>query len=246
MSVSGLVRIFLRTLLVQGSLNFSRMQNLGFAFALLPWIREKGSRTGCVREMLLRHLQYFNTHPYFAAPIIGAVLHMEERDEDGPSEVGRLKEVLMGPYAAIGDVFFWGALKSLGSIAAFFPALIGMPLAPLILLTLYNPAHFAFRIAGFADGCRRGRMSVEFIRSLELPDLSRRIRRLTVVLLGTVAALAVSTVDMEWPELWRTTAGLAMLPAMLILFAAMKRGVPQLVFPYAMVGICCMISYGYV
>jgi PTS system mannose-specific IID component len=244
MQTFGLVRILLRTLLVQGSLNFSRMQNLGLSFALMPWIRLQAARSGNVPELLRRHLQYFNTHPYFVAPIAGAVLHMEQKGENG-EEVARLKTVLMGPYAAIGDAFFWGALKPLSSIAAFFPAFIGMPVAPFILLILYNPAHIALRIAGFISGWRHGRMSVEFFRKLELPELGRRIRQVAAAVLGASAALTLSAAGAEWLDPWRATVELAALPVVLVLFVALRRGLSRIGLQYGLVGICCVVSYFY-
>ncbi|OPY90096.1 MAG: Mannose permease IID component [Syntrophaceae bacterium PtaU1.Bin231] len=245
MRTFGLVRIFLRALLVQGSLNFSRMQNLGFAFALMPWIRAQAERSGNAPELLRRHLQYFNTHPYFVAPIAGAVLHMEHKGEEGGDEVARLKTALMGPYAAIGDSFFWGALKPLSSIAAFFPAFIGMPAAPIILLILYNPAHIALRIAGFAAGWRSGKMSVEFVRRLELPELGRRVRQAAAAVLGVAAALALSSSQAEWLEAWRVTGELATLPVILLLFVALRRGISRIGLQYGLVGICGVLSYFY-
>jgi len=244
METFGLFRIFWRTLLVQGSLNFSRMQNLGLCFALMPWIRLQAARSGNVPELLRRHLQYFNTHPYFVAPIAAAVLHMEHKGENG-EEVARLKTVLMGPYAAIGDAFFWGALKPLSSIAAFFPAFIGMPIAPLILLILYNPAHIALRIAGFISGWRNGRMSVELFRKLELPELGRRIRQVAAAVLGAAAALTLSTAGAEWLDPWRATVELAALPVVLLLFVALRRGLSRIGLQYGLVGICCVVSYFY-
>jgi PTS system mannose-specific IID component len=244
METFGLVRIFLRTLLVQGSLNFSRMQNLGLSFALMPWIRLQAARSGNVPELLHRHLQYFNTHPYFVAPIAGAVLHMEHKGESG-EEVARLKTALMGPYAAIDDAFFWGALKPLSSIAAFFPALIGMPVAPFILLILYNPPHIVLRIAGFISGWRNGRMSVEFFRKLELPELGRRIRQAAAAVLGAAAALTLSTAGAEWLDPWRATVELAALPVVLLLFVALRRGLSRIGLQYGLVGICCVVSYFY-
>ena len=52
------------------------------------------------------HLQMFNTHPYLTAAVIGSVVRLEE---DGDKlEADHLKKAVMGPYAAIGDSFFWG------------------------------------------------------------------------------------------------------------------------------------------
>ena len=103
-------KIWFRSLTVQASLNFWRMQNLGFCYALLPWIRQAGGDRDQMARRLTRHLQPFNTHPYLTAPVLGAVLHAETRPDasaDGAAAQA-LKNALTGPYAAIGDAFFWG------------------------------------------------------------------------------------------------------------------------------------------
>ena len=85
------------------------MQGLGFAYAIAPLAAaeaEPGQRE--TSALLARHLQRFNTHPYMAAPIIGSVSRLEA--ENRFSETADLKNALMGPYAAIGDPFFWGAI----------------------------------------------------------------------------------------------------------------------------------------
>ncbi|HOD37061.1 MAG TPA: PTS system mannose/fructose/sorbose family transporter subunit IID [Syntrophales bacterium] len=187
MKAADLRKIFLRSLLVQGSWNFWRMQNLGFAFAMMPLLQAGNGRIES-REFITRHLQRFNTHPVLTAPIVGAVSRLEE--EGLPEEAALLKETLMAPYAALGDSLFGNSLKPLSAAGSLVAAFLGSILAPLICLALYNPLHLWVRLQGFKAGYSRGKEGVDFIRALNVPLLASRIRWCVAVVLGIVAFLA--------------------------------------------------------
>jgi mannose PTS system EIID component len=165
------------------------MQGLGFAYAVSPLAKAK-DETGRpeASALLVRHLQRFNTHPYMTAPIIGSVSRLEA--ENRFSETADLKNALMGPYAAIGDPFFWGSLRPFSGIAAVCLAIKGFFFAPLLFMLLFNPVHLWVRICGFITGWQQGKNAVEFIRRLELPALSGRIRWCSTLLLGIATYLA--------------------------------------------------------
>ena len=81
--------------------NYERMQAAGYAWAMVPVIRElyEGEEEQC--RQLERHMQFYNCHPGASALIMGADVALEENYE---TEVGdNLKVALMGPLAAIGD-----------------------------------------------------------------------------------------------------------------------------------------------
>ncbi len=64
--------VFLRSNLFQGSWNFERMQALGFCFSMVPAIRRLYPENNDARKQAIkRHLEFFNTHPYVAAPVLG-------------------------------------------------------------------------------------------------------------------------------------------------------------------------------
>ena len=90
-------RVFLRSLLIQSSLNFWRMQNLGFAFSSIPLVRKLGKNRRQISNMLTRYLQFFSPHPYMSGPVLGSVLRLEEDFfEDGNCpEADKLKKVLI-------------------------------------------------------------------------------------------------------------------------------------------------------
>src|SRR5438067_1032257 len=103
-----LVRVFLRSLLLQAAWNRRGMQNLGFAYAIAPALKALYPDPAQRRDAVRRHLGFFNCHPYMAAAILGGSIHHEERiaqGSEGAEEVQRYKRTLQGPLAALGDGF---------------------------------------------------------------------------------------------------------------------------------------------
>jgi len=210
------------------------MQGLGFAYAMAPLAAERGERVQPETSALLaRHLQRFNTHPYLAAPLIGSVTRLES--ENRFSEVNDLKNALMGPYAAIGDSFFWSSLRPLSGIAAVCIAFKGILLAPLLFLVLYTPAHLWVRIRGFITGWQQGKNGIEFIRRLDLPEKSRWTRWCSTVLLGIGAYLASTAEQIHTlfqPFILGQVGGLLVILAS---FLAVRKGLSPLTILYGSV-----------
>ncbi len=105
-----------RALLLQASWSFDRMQTLGFAYAIEPVLRKFYPDRKEYQARLKDHLEYFNTQPYFATFILGAVMRKEEdraRGEDGAREVVRLKNCAHGPVGSIGGQFLLGSAQAI-------------------------------------------------------------------------------------------------------------------------------------
>lgn len=71
-------RVWWRSQFLQGSWNYERMQNMGWAYALIPALKKLYTSPEDRAAALERHMEFFNTHPYVAAPIIGVTLALEE------------------------------------------------------------------------------------------------------------------------------------------------------------------------
>ncbi|MBN2439331.1 MAG: PTS system mannose/fructose/sorbose family transporter subunit IID [Deltaproteobacteria bacterium] len=240
MKSSTLLGIFLRSLTIQVSFNFWRMQNLGFAFAVLPMIRRQDGDPIRIAASLTGHLQMFNTHPYMVAPVIGAVVRIEE---DGrTSEAVELKKALMGPYAAIGDSFFWGALRSFSAVGAVIVAFTGNLAAPLAFLLLYNPCHLWVRGKGFLEGYRRGKSGIDFIRELDLPAAAGRIRFLSLILIGVLAAVTVemACLPRDFPSEIPAAAALGLF---ILSALGIHKGISPVKILYGMTLLCMGISF---
>jgi len=153
--------VFLRSNLFQGSWNFERMQALGFCFSMVPAIRRLYPENNEERRQAIRrHLEFFNTHPYPAAPILGVTLAMEEQRANGApiddAAINGIKVGLMGPLAGVGDPIFWGTMRPVFAALGAGIAMSGSLLGPLLFFILFNAVRLLFRYYGVAYGYKKG------------------------------------------------------------------------------------------
>ncbi|WP_213993663.1 PTS mannose transporter subunit IID [Sodalis sp. dw_96] len=153
--------VFYRSNLFQGSWNFERMQALGFCFAMVPAIRRLYPENNDERKQAIRrHLEFFNTHPYVAAPVLGVTLAMEEQRANGApiddAAINGLKVGLMGPLAGVGDPIFWGTVRPVFAALGAGIAMSGSLLGPVLFFVLFNFVRLLVRYYGVAYGYRKG------------------------------------------------------------------------------------------
>ncbi len=190
-----LARVFWRCLFLQAAWNRRGMQNLGFACAIDPALRELYPDAERREEALRRHLGFFNCHPYMAAAILGGAIHHEEKVAAGAEPSDRplqYKQTLQGPLAALGDGFFWTALRPFFGALAALGALLAGGKAIVAALVVYNVIHLALRFGLFRAGYRRGDAIVGDIAKLGLPVVADRLRAAGAALCGLAAALVVA------------------------------------------------------
>ena len=140
--------VMLRSQFLQGSWNYERMQNLGWAYSLIPAIKKLYTNKEDQAAALKRHLEFFNTHPYVAAPIMGVTLALEEEKANGTdiedAAIQGVKIGMMGPLAGIGDPVFWFTVRPiLGALGASL-AQAGNIAGPLIFFIGWNLIRMAF------------------------------------------------------------------------------------------------------
>ena len=133
---------------LQGSWNYERMQNGGWCYAMIPAIKKLYSSTEDRAAALKRHLEFYNTHPYVSAPVIGVTLALEEERANGaPVEdqaIQGVKVGMMGPLAGVGDPVFWFTIRPiLGALGASM-ALSGSIVGPLLFFLAWNIIRMAF------------------------------------------------------------------------------------------------------
>ncbi len=221
------------------------MQNLGLAFSLLPLARRMQGDRERIAAFLTRHLQLFNTHPYLSGPIIGSVARMEEQNLEGGDDgrsISNYKNALTGPYAALGDAFFWGALKPCAATYAVLVALVHVIVAPFACLVLFNPAHLWVRIKGFTEGYTHGREGIEFVRRLDLQRLAARVRWLSLAGLGACAAVSCRNVSFSSGQPFILLTKGVYLALLLLCYWGIRNGISQVTMLYSMFLIGCVIS----
>ncbi|MCU1864826.1 PTS system mannose/fructose/sorbose family transporter subunit IID [Enterococcus faecium] len=137
-----------RSTFIQGSWNYERMQNGGWSFSMIPAIKKLYKTKEERSAALKRHLEFFNTHPYIASPILGVTLALEEERANGAPvddvAIQGVKVGMMGPLAGVGDPVFWFTVRPmLGALGASL-AMGGNILGPIIFFLGWNIIRWAF------------------------------------------------------------------------------------------------------
>ncbi|MDF7670623.1 PTS system mannose/fructose/sorbose family transporter subunit IID [Orbaceae bacterium ESL0721] len=149
-----------RSTFLQGSWNYERMQNGGWVYAMIPAIKKLYPMKEDRSAALKRHLEFFNTHPYLAAPVFGVTLALEEERANGAPvddvTIQGVKVGMMGPLAGVGDPVFWFTVRPmLGALGASL-ALSGNVLGPILFFLLWNIIRWGFIWYTLEFGYRTG------------------------------------------------------------------------------------------
>jgi PTS system mannose-specific IID component len=193
-SLLTLCRVFWRSLFLQASWNPRGMQNLGFASAIAPALKELYPDPQKRAEAARRHLEFFNCHPYMAAAILGGAVRLEERVAAGiaqPEYISQFKRALGPPFAALGDGFFWLALRPATALmAAVTVPFIGLWSVALFLV-LYNSVHLVARVWMFRSGYTKAEGVVEDLARAHYANATPLLKGIGAALAGAMAARAV-------------------------------------------------------
>ncbi|WP_220740921.1 PTS system mannose/fructose/sorbose family transporter subunit IID [Leuconostoc miyukkimchii] len=185
-----------RSQFLQGSWNYERMQNVGWAYTLIPAIKKlyktKEDRTAALK----RHLEFFNTHPYVASPIIGVTLALEEERANGAAiddtAIQGVKIGMMGPLAGIGDPVFWFTVRPiLGALGASLAA-SGNILGPILFFVLWNLIRISFIWYTQEFGYRAGSAITQDLSGGLLKDITKGASILGMFILAVLVERWVS------------------------------------------------------
>ena len=192
---------FLRVFVIQTVWNFERYLSYGVAYVLLPVLKKIYPLPEERAQALSRHLEYFNTHPYMASFVLGAVIRMEEEKQLLPKakqkqkeeEISALKVGMMGPIAAMGDNLFWATIRPYCGLMAVtlvlsqaFQVKGQYWIIPLLFLVVYNVAHVGLRLMGFVQGYRHSDQVVLTLRKYGFQEAIRGLRLASILLLGVL------------------------------------------------------------
>ncbi|MDO4667697.1 MAG: PTS system mannose/fructose/sorbose family transporter subunit IID [Streptococcus sp.] len=189
-------KVWWRSTFLQGSWNYERMQNLGWAYSLIPAIKKLYTKEEDRSAALERHLEFFNTHPYVAAPIIGVTLALEEEKANGvdidDAAIQGVKIGMMGPLAGIGDPVFWFTVRPiLGALGASL-ALSGNIIGPLLFFFGWNAIRMAFLWYTQEIGYRAGSEITKDMSGGILQDITKGASILGMFILAVLVQRWVS------------------------------------------------------
>ena len=188
-----LINIFIRSNFRLGSFNFDRMQAIGFCVSLLPALRKvyKDDKQEMAAAMK-RHLEFFNTQPFLATPIMGITAAMEEKKANGADisdqTISGVKVGLMGPLAGVGDPIFWGTLRPVLAALGAGIALTGSIMGPLIFFLVFNAIRLATNWYGVMYGYSKGTELVDEMGGNKMRFLTEGSSVLGLLVMGALVA----------------------------------------------------------
>ena len=186
-----LFNIFVRSNFLLGSFNFERMQAIGFCVSLIPALK-KLYQGDDLKAALKRHLEFFNTQPFLATPIMGIIAAMEEKKANG-AEIGEdtisgVKVGLIGPLAGVGDPIFWGTLRPVLAALGAGIALTGSIVGPLIFFIGFNLIRLLTNYFGVKYGYEKGTELVNEVGGNRMRYLTEGSSVLGLLVMGALVA----------------------------------------------------------
>lgn len=183
----GMVRSWLRALLVQSSWNYERMIGVGVAFASEPILRKLPSGVGGheYHEALGRATTQFNSHPFLAGAAIGALGRAEHQGLP-LEQMSRFRTALAGPLGSVGDKLVWAGSLPIASAIGLTLAVVVSPIAAVVvLLAVHNTVNVSLRVWALRAGWHGG---ISVASRLGVPTLKWGLR---IAGPGTALALGV-------------------------------------------------------
>lgn len=186
-----------RSTFLQGSWNYERMQNGGWVFAMIPAIKklyptDKQEQAAALK----RHLEFFNTQPYVASPVLGVTLALEEDRANGApvddTAIQGVKVGMMGPLAGVGDPVFWYTVRPIVGALGASLAMSGSLLGPILFFVIWNIVRWAFMWYTQEFGYKAGSMITEDLSGGLLQKVTKVASILGMFVLGSLIQRWVS------------------------------------------------------
>ena len=150
LSKSDRLHVWWRSTFLQGSWNYERMQNGGWAYSLIPAIKKLYTTKEDRAAALKRHMEFFNTHPHAGFhPVVVLPLALEERANGAPIDdvtIQGVKVGMMGPLAGVGDPVFWYTVKPIVGALAASLAISGSIIGPILYFVVWNAIRMGFMV----------------------------------------------------------------------------------------------------
>ncbi|NVY96383.1 PTS system mannose/fructose/sorbose family transporter subunit IID [Lactobacillus sp. DCY120] len=193
--------IFWNSFILENSYNYESQQSLGFALGMWPAIKRFYQTKEEQAQALVRHLEIFNTTPHLVPAITGVTAALEKKASTDPDfqveTINNIKVSLMGPFAGIGDSFFWGTLRIIATALALPLAKQGNILGPILFLLAFNIPHLIIRYYAGVWGYSLG---TNLLTSISSSGLFAKISKAaTIVGLMVIGAMSAQMVLLKTP-----------------------------------------------
>lgn len=186
-----------RSLLLQASFNYERMQAAGWLYSILPGLRHVHKNKQDLSNSMKDHMQFFNTHPFLVTFIMGVIMAMEQKKEDRQA-IQAIKVATMGPLGGIGDALFYLTMLPITASIGASLAIQGNFLGPIIFLVVFNAIHFGVRFGLMGYGYKTGVKAIAKLKE----GTAYVSRAASIVGLSVVGGLIATFVAFEIDYVW--------------------------------------------
>ena len=133
-----------RSLNLQASFNYERMQAAGWLWGILPGLQKIHTNKEDLSLSMEHNLEFFNTHPFLVTFVMGIVLSLEQQKAD-VNTIRAVRVAAMGPLGGIGDALFWFALVPITAGITANMAIAGNLIGPVLYLGIVFGVQMALR-----------------------------------------------------------------------------------------------------
>ena len=202
---------FWRSLTLDSSWNYERMQNIAYCYMMAPIIRRLYENKEDRAAALKRHLEFMSVTPHISTLLVGISGAMEEENAKNPdfdeNSINAVKSSLMGPMAGVGDSFFWGTLLLIAAGVGVSLASQGTIMGPILFFLIINIPHFILRYLCLDKGFKYG---TQFFKDISSGGIITKITEaatmLGLMVIGGMTAanvnfnLAINVGSGDWAE----------------------------------------------
>lgn len=176
-----------RSLNLQGSFNYERMQAAGWLYSILPGLEKIHADNKEDLETSMQHnLEFFNTHPFLVTFVMGIVLSLEQQKAD-INTIRAVRVAAMGPLGGIGDAIFWFTLVPITAGITSNMAINGSLAGPILFLVIFNAVQFGVRFWLMNWSYKLGSKAIEMLTS-NAKEFTRAASILGVFVVGALTS----------------------------------------------------------
>lgn len=176
-----------RSLFLQGSFNYERMQSAGWLYGILPGLQKIHTNKDDLAASMSHNLEFFNTHPFLVNFVMGIILSLEQNKAD-IATIRAVRVAAMGPLGGIGDALFWFTLVPIVAGMTSNMALQGQIAAPFVFLLVFNGVQFALRYWLMNWSYKMGTSAIG-IFTQNAKEFTRAASILGVIVVGALTSL---------------------------------------------------------
>ncbi len=175
-----------RSLNLQGSFNYERMQAAGWLYCILPGLEKIHTDKDDLSISMQHNLEFFNTHPFLVTFVMGIVLSLEQQKAD-INMIRSVRVAAMGPLGGIGDALFWFTLVPITAGITANMAINGSIAGPILFLLIFNIVQMALRFFLMNWSYELGSKAIEILTA-NAKEFTRAASMLGVFVVGALTS----------------------------------------------------------